>query len=140
MINRTIDEKTLNFCKLNNIQLFGYQPLESGLLTGSFFQKKMRAISSSDWRSRSTLFKKESITQLQELNKILTEIAYRFDVSIATVSLSWTLQSLICDRTLIGIRTIKQLNQLMEYEKVVFTSSDLMDINNLTNIIVKNSS
>ena len=132
MLDRIIDENIINLSKLNNIRLYGYQPLESGLLTGSFFREKKRSIGPSDWRSRSSLFKKESIDRLHELNTLLAKLACRFDVSIATISLSWALQSSNLDTILVGIRSVKQLQQLIKYKKVLLTLSDLKDIDNLT--------
>jgi aryl-alcohol dehydrogenase-like predicted oxidoreductase len=140
MINRSYDMAAIKFYKTKNIQIYGYQPLESGLLTGTFFHEAGRSIPLSDWRSRSSLFNENSITNLGHLNQFLAQLAYRFDVSIATVSLAWTLQSSFCDVTLVGVRNMEQLSQLLKYKNVLLTQNDLNTINNLSQIPFKKPS
>jgi aryl-alcohol dehydrogenase-like predicted oxidoreductase len=58
------------------------------------------------------------------LNDILTSIASRHSVAIASVALSWVLQNQACDVALVGIRDCKQLSELIDASKIELTQEE----------------
>lgn len=128
MLYRGLNTELAKFCKLNNIMTFGYQPLESGLLSGSFFRSPVRELHFSDWRSRNPLFEIAFLRRLTSLIELLSEISAKQDSSVATVVLAWTIKTSNCDVVLVGARSAKQLNLLLRWDEVKFELNDLVKI------------
>ena len=124
ILDRQVEANTLTICREHGIKFFAYQPLESGLLTGSFFPVGSRVLTKGDWRNRSPLYRKDTLDSLTKLNDILTSIASRHSVAIASVALSWVLQNQACDVALVGIRDCKQLSELIDASKIELTQEE----------------
>ncbi len=131
LLEQRIDKETVDYCNSNGIKVIGYQPLDAGLLSGSFFKPSGRRLPESDWRSRHPLFQKDSLESAKDLLCVLKEIATRFGVVEAAVAIAWVLSRPDCDQILIGIRNKTQLNQILEFDKVNFHESELNDIDYL---------
>jgi aryl-alcohol dehydrogenase-like predicted oxidoreductase len=128
MLSRQVEADTIKLCRQKNIKFFAYQPLESGLLTGTFFEFRKRVLPQTDWRARNLVFCDESIALLRGLNDVLAKIARRHDSSIAAVSLQWVLQNSDCNTVLVGMRNIDQVSESINAASFELTAEDLEEI------------
>jgi len=131
IINRSIEDDIKEFCRKGNIKIFGYQPLESGLLTGHITGTVKKRFSDGDWRYRSSDFGISNVLKIQPLLDKLIEVSNRLETSVAGTTLAWTLKNTPCDVTLVGARNLSQLDQLFDYQRVNFTQEDLDEIESI---------
>lgn len=124
LLDRRVENDTLELCRSKGIKFFAYQPMESGLLSGAFFAPNERLIAEDDWRSRSRLFSKEMLKQLVPVNNALRDVADRHGVSIATVALAWVVGNPDCDLALVGIRNLDQLSDALSVQHLTLTYED----------------
>ncbi len=128
ILDRQVESKTLELCRSKGIKFFAYQPLESGILTGSFFPPGKRILPEGDWRNRSLLFREDMLKSLTHLNSVLYNIACQQEVSIASITLSWVLENPYCDVALVGIRDLQQLSEVVTSKTIELTEEDRLKI------------
>ncbi len=128
MLSRQVEVDTIELCRQKNIKFYAYQPLESGLLTGTFFDVRKRDLPKTDWRVRNPAFRDESIVLLRGLNDVLAKIALRHDSSIAAVALQWVLQNSDCNMVLVGMRNITQVSKCINAANFELTTADVEEI------------
>lgn len=137
ILDRTVEKSTLKLCHKYGIKFFAYQPLESGLLTGSFLPIGSRILSMDDWRNRSSLYKEANLHKLTPLITELSNIASRHSVEIASVALSWVLQNPFCDVALVGARNREQLSSMVDAGHVKLSQIELSKIDKFYNLYNK---
>ena len=135
MMNRNIGDEVMELCRKNTIKIFGYQPLESGLLTSASAEGRERRFAPGDWRSRDPNFTFFRDLRFRPIQDKLIEVSMRFGASVAGTILAWTLDNTPCDVTLVGARNVFQLNQLFDYQRVKFTREDLDEIESIVSKI-----
>jgi aryl-alcohol dehydrogenase-like predicted oxidoreductase len=128
MLSRQVEAGTIELCRKKNIKFVAYQPLESGLLTGTFFGVRKRILAQTDWRTRNLFFRDESIALLRGLNDVVATIAHRHDTSIAAVALQWVLQNSDCKTVLVGMRSIDQVSESLNAASFELTAEDMEEI------------
>lgn len=122
IVSRAIEAEIVPFCMKNNISIIGSMGLQQGLLAGiyrvpddvpphqahsrHFSQKRGEGIS----RHNEAGVEKELFEVLEQLQRIADEL----HISMAQLSIAWTLKKPFMTSTLIGSRNLKQLKSNME--------------------------
>jgi len=131
ILDRSVEEHTLKICRKNRIKFFAYQPLESGLLTGSFFPVGKRSLAQDDWRNRSRMYDPLNLHSLTPLITELSSIASHHSVKVASIALSWVLQNKYCDVALVGARNCEQLSSVIDANYIKLTQNEHRKIDKL---------
>lgn len=89
-----------------------YSPFEQGLLTASDIHSYITSLSKRDVRRRNPYFKNPLSSQL----KTFHEFAEKHHLNKAELALSWILKHPEVDAIIIGIKTPKQLKEIMHFK------------------------
>lgn len=87
LLNRSSElSGLLDYCKKNNITFYAYMILEQGALTGNFDTKHPFPEGSDRARSYN-----DKLDKLEELNKVLKEIAEKHNTKIPVIATAWAI-------------------------------------------------
>lgn len=128
ILHRQVESDLLPYCVKTNLAFIAYQPLDSGLLTGRFFLKRLSHLTSTDWRNRSKEFYPENINKLTNLNAVLFSLANKYKVAISTISAAWVLSNPAVSSALVGMRNPKHVQQILPSTVINLTSDDKVAI------------
>ncbi|HUN79551.1 MAG TPA: aldo/keto reductase [Solirubrobacteraceae bacterium] len=88
-----------------------YSPLESGLLSGRFSERRLRALPADDWRSRREPFQAPRLQRGLALVEHLRPLAAELGASPAALAIAWTLNWPGVSGAIAGARTPAQLDE-----------------------------
>lgn len=90
LLNRKIEGNgILNTARELNISIISYSPLAQGLLSGKFHDDPSLIPNTSGFRKRKKLFKLEGLDKSRPVINALKELAEKYQVSPAQISLNW---------------------------------------------------
>ena len=108
LLDRTVEEDLMPFCRGKNISILSYGPLGGGILTGKY--KDPPVLSKGDVRSFFYKYYREPLWgKVRGFVKVLEKIAEKRDVSTADVAINWVLRRDEVASCIVGCRTTKQL-------------------------------
>lgn len=108
LLDRTIEEDLMPFCREKNISILSYGPLGGGILTGKY--KDPPTLSRGDVRSFFYKYYREPLwSKVREFVKVLERIAEKRNVPTADVAINWVLRREEVASCIVGCRTTKQL-------------------------------
>ncbi len=131
LLERSIENDIMPFCKKHNISVLAYSPLASGVLTGKY-DKQTRF---TDWRSRGILGHfsgKEYETNIDKVER-LKEIASRLKDNATRTAIKWSLSTPSIASILVGVKNESQLKQNLEG---IDHKLDTRTIDNLNRIFI----
>jgi predicted oxidoreductase len=99
-INR--DGGVLEFCRLNDITIQPWSPMQVGFFKGCFVDNE----------------------QYPELNAVLERLAQKYNVSKTTLAIAWILRHPAKMQVVTGTASIARLAEIMEAEKVELTREE----------------
>ncbi|MCB2213730.1 aldo/keto reductase [bacterium] len=128
MLRRWIEDAELGWCRDNNCGIVCYSPMQAGLLTDNFGEKKL---DDEDWRNKS----KEHIEPNVSINlwfvDQLRPIAEKYNKTVAQLALAWTLRRPELTSAIAGARRPAQIEQNAGASGWYIEEPDLQKINAL---------
>lgn len=125
LVKRAIENDILPFCRVNDIGVIVYAPMQSGLLTGAMTRERIASLPQDDWRSRNAEFTEPRITHNLQIVDTLAEIGARHGKSPGEVAIAWTLQNPAVTGAIVGARDAKQVEGWIGAADIRLTSADL---------------
>ena len=124
MIDRTIEPDQLPYCLSNQIALLAYSPMERGLLTGKI--GPARTFASGDARLHSPKFSVDHRENVAKMLASFEPIAKRHDISLAQLTIAWTVSHAGVSHALCGARNEQQAMENAAAGDVELSSDELM--------------
>lgn len=106
MLDRNMEETNLPKCARENIAFLAYSPLGQGLLTGKI--RPDREYAEGDQRHYKRRFRPDNVRKVLSMLDKMRPIAARHNVSLAQLTMAWTLAQTGCSHVLCGARSPQQ--------------------------------
>jgi len=126
MLDREMEEANLLKCERENIAFLAYSPLGQGLLTGKIGPD--REYPEDDQRRHKTRFRPDNVRQVHAMLEKMQPIARRHNLSLAQLTMAWTLAQPGCSHVLCGARTAQQAIDNAGAGSVELSSDELVAI------------
>jgi aryl-alcohol dehydrogenase-like predicted oxidoreductase len=114
MIKRDFEEELLPYCEKHHIGVVCYSPMYKGLLTGKVTRERMQHMAVSDHRHNDPNFNEPKLTRNLNLVEKLKPIANELGITLAQLSIAWTLRSPTVTSAIVGARNARQLQETVE--------------------------
>ena len=128
LIRRQALEAEIPWCAAHGTGVIAYSPLQSGLLTDTFSQDRIDALSPDDWRRRSPEFKPPRLKRNLALRDALRPIARRHGTTVSAVAIAWTLAWPGVTGAIVGARSREQVDGWIGAATLELTLDDLDEI------------
>jgi aryl-alcohol dehydrogenase-like predicted oxidoreductase len=126
MLDRGIEQSNLPYCADHELACLAYSPLAQGLLTGKI--DPHREYGATDQRRFKPRFTPDNVRKVQEMLEPLRPIAARHSISLAQLSIAWTLAQRGCSHVLCGARTEEQAKDNAQAGSVELSPEDIAQI------------
>jgi len=123
-VSRDIEHELVPMAQAHQLAIFPWSPLAGGFLTGKF----TRGQSSSGSRRDVFDFPPINKDKAYDLVDVLAELAKQHNATIAQVALAWVRHQPGVTSTIIGAKTVKQLQDNIQSAKVQLSADDLQKI------------
>jgi len=110
LINRAARNDVIPWCEDHGVGVIVYAPMASGLLTGRFDRQRIEELASDDWRRRAANFTEPRLSRNLALVKELEPIAAGLHLSLAALSIAWTLTVTGVTGAIAGARSPEQID------------------------------
>jgi aryl-alcohol dehydrogenase-like predicted oxidoreductase len=127
MLDRSLEESILPYCRANNIAVLSYSSLALGLLTGKIGPE--RQFSGDDLRIGNPRFTVENRQKVATLLAGFKPIALERDISLAQLVIAWTLVQPGITYALCGARNVQQAIENAQAGDIVLTEEELTCMN-----------
>lgn len=108
LLNRAACHDVVPWCEEHGVGVIVYAPMASGLLTGTFDRKRIERLPDDDWRRRAANFNEPRLSKNLALVERLQVIADRLQISLAALSVAWTLSVPGVTGAIVGARSPEQ--------------------------------
>jgi len=109
-----------------DIGIMPWSPLAGGFLSGKYTRKSAKAGNS---RRDTFDFPPLNKEKAYDIIDVLEEMAGRYKVSVATVALNWVISQKGITSTIIGAKSLDQLNDNIKAVDLVLADSDMIRLN-----------
>lgn len=124
-IRRDAAAAELPWCAAHDTGVIVYSPMQSGLLSGRFSIERARSLSATDWRSRGAEFTGEKLMRNLELAEALRPIAERYETSVASIAIAWTLAWPGVTGAIVGARSPAQVDGWIDAATLTLSQADI---------------
>ncbi|MBW8000770.1 MAG: aldo/keto reductase [Planctomycetes bacterium] len=131
MIRRQVEDDLLGFCGQNDIGVVAYSPMQRGLLTGKFSQKRFASLAPDDHRRKSSDFLEPAFSATLELVEGLRPITERNGKTLAQLSISWVLRRSEVTAAIVGARKSEQIKETAQAGDWSLTKDEIEEIETL---------
>ena len=131
MLNRSIEDQLLGYCKENDIGIVAYSPMEKGLLTGKFNAEKVAQLPPDDVRLKDPQYAEPLLSANIKLIESLTEIAARNDKTVAQLAIAWVLRRPEITAAIVGARKPGQIKETAKAANWILTDEEIEEIEDL---------
>lgn len=128
MLRREIETELIDYCRVNEIGIIVYSPMQAGLLTGKFDSERAKALPESDWRSRHPFFNEPQLSINLELVDRLHKIADRKHISMPQLSLAWVLRKQGITAAIVGTRRPAQIKETATAGSIELNRNEMDEI------------
>jgi aryl-alcohol dehydrogenase-like predicted oxidoreductase len=128
MINRSIEDKILDYCRNHNMGVVVYSPLQQGVLTDNF---KTLALDEGDFRGNNPNFREPVFSLNVKLVEELTPIARKYGGSVAQLAIAWVLRRPEVTSALNGARVTSEIEDSVRAADIELSSEDIAEIEKL---------
>jgi aryl-alcohol dehydrogenase-like predicted oxidoreductase len=128
LIRRDIEEEILPFCQREGIGVIVYSPMASGLLTGKMTRQRIAKLPDDDWRKRHPSFQEPRLSEHLALVERLRTVGAKHDRLPGEVAIAWTLAHPAVTGAIVGARSAKQANGVMNAGTLRLTSQEKTEI------------
>lgn len=127
-IRRDAAERILPWCQAHDTGVIVYSPMQSGLLTGAFDERRAKALPADDWRSRSENFTGDGLARNLKLAAALKPIAAKHGTTTAAVAVAWTLAWPGVSAAIVGARSPEQVDGWIDALSLQLAAEDVAEI------------
>lgn len=110
LVRREAEDSTLPWCSAHGTGVIAYSPLQSGLLTGAFSERRVASLPEDDWRRRSEWFTEPKLGRVLELVSHLELIAEECELSLSELAVAWVLSHPAITGVIVGARRPEQVD------------------------------
>jgi aryl-alcohol dehydrogenase-like predicted oxidoreductase len=128
LIKRDVAATELPWCETHETGVIVYSPMQSGLLTGSFSEARVAALTSGDWRSRSPEFQPPRLQNNLALADALRPLAARHETGVGAIAVAWTLAAPGVTAAIVGARSPEQVDGWIDAAQISLTAADTQSI------------
>ncbi len=127
MVNRSIEKDLVPFCLANNIGILPHTALQKGLLTGKI--KPGHHFGEGDHRPNTAFFKPHNHAEVMKMLDGINYIAVERGISLAQLTLNWTMQQPAITSVLAGARNAGQMLDNVKATSFVLSTEEINIIN-----------
>jgi aryl-alcohol dehydrogenase-like predicted oxidoreductase len=131
MLNREVEDELLGYCAENNVGVVAYSPMQRGLLTGKFSQKRLAGLPLDDHRKTSSDFQEPHFSAALQLVDQLRPIAKRNGRTLAQLAISWVLRRSEVTAAIVGARRPEQIAETAAASDWTLSQEDTKEIEQL---------
>jgi aryl-alcohol dehydrogenase-like predicted oxidoreductase len=128
LIHREIQKDLLPFCQREDIGVIAYSPMASGLLAGAMTRERVANLPADDWRRQNPEFQEPNLSQNLALVERLRTIGARHGKSTGEVAISWTLRHPAVTGAIVGARSTKQVDGIIDAATFRLTPAEIQEI------------
>jgi aryl-alcohol dehydrogenase-like predicted oxidoreductase len=128
LLRREIEADILPYCQQAQIGVIVYSPMYSGLLTGAMTRERAANLPDNDWRQRDPEFLEPKLSQNLVLVDRLASIGARYGRSVGEVAIAWTLNHPAVTGAIVGARSVKQVNGVMNAAELRLSDADIAEL------------
>lgn len=128
MVNRGIEKQLVPFCIENGIGILPHTSLQKGLLTGKI--KPGHVFNDGDHRPNTPYFKEHNHKEVMKMLDAVKHIADERDISLAQLTLNWTMRQPAVTSVLVGARNASQMLENVKAASFELTPEEITTINN----------
>ena len=114
MIKPDFEEALLPYCEKHHIGVVCYSPMYKGLLTGKITRERIQQMAASDHRRHDPNFNEPKLTRNLDLVEKLKPIVSDLGITLAQLSIAWTLRWPTVTSAIVGARNARQLQETVE--------------------------
>lgn len=128
VLHREIENEQMAYAEENGIGLVVYTPMERGLLTGKFDQKRLSELAPDDHRLKSPEFKEPMFSATLELVEKLKPVAADNRMTLAQLAIVWTLRRDEVTSAIVGARKPEQIKETAKAMDLELPGRDIAKI------------
>jgi aryl-alcohol dehydrogenase-like predicted oxidoreductase len=128
LINRAVGASEIPWCASHRTGVICYSPMQSGLMTESFSEERVKKFAEDDWRRRSAEFQEPKLGRNLALRDALRPIAKRRGTSVASVAVAWTLAWPGVTAAIVGARSPAQVDHWIDAASIELSHDELKEI------------
>jgi len=128
LLARSVEQELIPMAREFGIGVMPWSPLKAGLLTGKFTRDNAGSNEGTRSADRADLFTEDTFTLIDEL----TAVASKHDTTVARVALNWVTKQPGVDSTIIGARTLAQLEDNIGATELTLEQAELDHLTALT--------
>ena len=128
LIRREIEQEILPFCQREEIGVIVYSPMASGLLTGKMTRERIAKLPDDDWRKDHPSFQEPKLSEHLALVERLRAVGAKHSRSAGEVAIAWTLAHPAVTGAIVGARSAKQADGVMNAGTLRLTSREKAEI------------
>jgi len=129
LLNRKVEEDILPWCRLHQVGVIAYSPMERGLLTGKVTME--REFADSDGRSWDPMFTPENRRIVLDALAKAQEIADSHGCTLAQLAAAWVFHQPGVTAAIVGARTPQQARENAKAADVQLSGSDITMLGSL---------
>ena len=124
-IERKAAQDLLPWCLAHETAVFNYAPMQSGLLTGTFSERRVSELPDNDWRKTHPNFTGQAFRRNLALAEAMRPVADKHATTVAAVAVAWTLEVPGTTSAIVGARRPEQVNSLVAAGTVELDHDDM---------------
>jgi aryl-alcohol dehydrogenase-like predicted oxidoreductase len=128
LINRAVGASEIPWCASHRTGVICYSPMQSGLLTDSFTEERVKKFEEDDWRRRAPEFQAPNLGRNLALRDALRPIAQRRGTSVSSIAIGWTLAWPGVTAAIVGARTPAQVDRWIDAASIELSQDELKEI------------
>ena len=133
MVIPQFEEALLPYCREHNIGVVCYSPMYKGMLTGKMTRERIDSLAENDHRRNDPNFNEPKLSSNLELVEKLKPIAKDLGITLAQLSIAWTLRWPTVTSAIVGARSARQLEETVEAGSVKLTDEAVAKIHDAMN-------
>jgi aryl-alcohol dehydrogenase-like predicted oxidoreductase len=126
MLDRSIEDEILPFCRKHNVGVIAYSPLARGLLTGRVTMD--RTFAETDHRARQKWFQPVNRKRVLDFLEKIRPIADGHGATLAQLAANWVISQDGVTTAITGARNPDQVDENVKAGEFTLTESELAEI------------
>ena len=127
---RDIEREILPMALSEGIAIMPWSPLAGGFLSGKFTRNK--EVAGNNSRRDSFDFPPINKSKTYDIIDVMEDIAKNYNVSVATIALNWVINQKGVTSTIIGAKTLQQLNDNIASVNLQLSNEDMQKLNEVS--------
>ncbi len=124
-----VEQRILPYCAEHGIGVINYSPMASGLLSGKMTRRRIKELADDDWRKKNKRFRDPELARNLKLAGLLADIGNRRGHTAGEVAIAWTLCNPAITGAIVGMRSPRQVDGVINAVEVELSEEDNRAIN-----------